>query len=451
MTMMKKKKILLIPYPAQGHVTPMLKLASLLSNLGFRPVVITPEFIHRRISPQINPEDGILCLSIPDGLDAETPRDFFAIERAMEENMPPVLEALLRKMIDEEEEGGGGIACLVADLLASWAVDVAQRCGVAAAGFWPAMHATYRLIAAIPHLIRTGVISENGCPRNPSTPICLSSNEPILTPNDLPWLIGSSSARISRFKFWTRTLERAKTLRWLLTNTFPDECQSKKTIRFSSHNPQQVLEIGPLIMQASEISTASFWEKDLSCLDWLDKQTVGSVMYVSFGSWVSPIGETKVKTLALSLEALRRPFIWVLGTTWRRGLPDGYMKSVAAHGRIVSWAPQLEVLRHPAVGCYFTHCGWNSTMEAIQCKKPLLCYPIAGDQFLNCAYIVTTWKIGVKMEGFEIEEVEDGIRKVAEDDQVSWRIERLYEKLYGKEGSSKAMANLLTFIQDHGK
>ncbi|KAL0307056.1 UNVERIFIED_CONTAM: UDP-glycosyltransferase 82A1 [Sesamum radiatum] len=162
MTMMKKRTIILIPYPAQGHVTPMLKFASLLSNLGFRPVVITPEFIHRRISPQINPENGILCLSIPDGLDAETPRDFFSIERAMEENMPPVLEALLRKLIDELEEEEGGIACLVADLLASWAVDIAQRCGVAAAGFWPAMHATYRLIAAIPHLIQTGVISENG-------------------------------------------------------------------------------------------------------------------------------------------------------------------------------------------------------------------------------------------------------------------------------------------------
>lgn len=164
MTILKtKKKIILIPYPAQGHVTPMLKLAAVLSNLGFQPVVITPEFIHRRISPRINPKGGILCVSIPDGLDDDTPRDFFAIEKAMEENMPLVLEEFLRKMIEEEEEeNGGGIACLVADLLASWAVEVARLCGIAAAGFWPAMHATYRLVAAIPHLIRTGVISENG-------------------------------------------------------------------------------------------------------------------------------------------------------------------------------------------------------------------------------------------------------------------------------------------------
>ncbi|KAK6157046.1 hypothetical protein DH2020_011294 [Rehmannia glutinosa] len=348
-------------------------------------------------------------------------RDFFAVERAMEEHMPFFLEQLVRDMIDDDGEnsGGGGIACLVADLLASWAFDVARRCGVAVvAGFWPAMHATYRLIDAIPQLIRTGVISENGCPRNPSAPICLSPNDPILTANDLPWLIGSSTARISRFKFWTRTLHRSKTLRCILTNTFPDEGEPKtqQLTTFSIQKTPQVFGIGPLIMQASTIGNASLWEEDMSCLDWLDKQNVGSVLYVSFGSWVSPIGEAKVKGLALALEALGRPFIWVLGLAWRRGLPNGYANRVAAHGRIVSWAPQMEVLRHPAVGCYLTHCGWNSTVEAIQCKKPLLCYPIAGDQFLNCAYIVSAWKIGVKMEGFGVEELKDGIRKVVEDE-----------------------------------
>ncbi|KAG8387112.1 hypothetical protein BUALT_Bualt03G0219400 [Buddleja alternifolia] len=454
MTVMTKKKIvILIPYPAQGHVTPMLKLSSVLSNLGFRPVVITPEFIHRRISPRINPKDhGILCLPISDGLDEQTPRDFFAIERAMEEHMPLILEQLLLNMI-EEGGGGGGIACMVVDLLASWAVDVARRCGVPVAGFWPAMHATYRLISAIPDLIRTGVISENGSPQNQSTPLCLSSNEPILTANDLPWLIGSPKAINSRFKFWVRTLQRSKSLRWLLTNTFPDEYQSKaqQSIVFTNHDPQQVLEIGPLIMQAASISSASFWEEDMSCLDWLDKQNVGSVVYVSFGSWVSPIGEEKIKSLALALEASKRPFIWVLGHTWCRGMPDGYIERVEVQGRIVPWAPQMEVLRHQAVGCYLTHCGWNSTMEAIQCKKPLLCYPIAGDQLLNCAYIVNVWKIGVKIEEFGVEEVEDAIRKIVEDEQVSMRIERVNEKLFGKEGRSKAMANLWTFIQDFDK
>ncbi|XP_057792766.1 UDP-glycosyltransferase 82A1 [Salvia miltiorrhiza] len=440
--MKEKKKIILIPYPAQGHVTPMLKLAAVIAGLGrFQPVVLTPEFIHRRISPRIH---GVLCLPLPDGLDGGTPPpDFFAVERAMEEAMPPALEELLLR------EMAGGVACVVADLLASWAVEVARRCGVTVAGFWPAMHATYRLVAAIPHLVRTGVISENGCPRNPSDPISLSSQDPILTTNDLPWLIGSSKARVSRFKFWTRTIERSKTLQFLLVNTFSEGSESimQQSNKFDSQDSPRILEVGPLIMQAATTSGTTFWEEDTSCLDWLDNQNVGSVMYISFGSWVSPIGEAKVRALASALEASRRPFIWVLGPAWHRGLPDGYTTRVAAHGRIVQWAPQLEVLRHPAVRCYLTHCGWNSTMEAIQCKKPLLCYPIAGDQFLNCAYIVNSWKIGVKIERFGIEDIDNGIRKV-EDQKFRGRIEELNEKLFGKEGSSKAMANLSTFITE---
>ncbi|XP_073027922.1 UDP-glycosyltransferase 82A1 isoform X2 [Primulina eburnea] len=447
--MQKKKKVILIPYPAQGHVNPMIKLASLLSSMGFNPIIITPEFIHRRVSHRIN--DGIVFMSIPDGLRDGTPRDFFSIEMAMEKNMASPLEELVRKMIMDggEENDGGGIGFFVVDLLASWAIEVGRRCRVAVAGFWPAMHATYRLVAAIPDLVHAGVISEDGIPENENSPICLSANDPTISTSDLPWLIGSATSRSSRFKFWTRTLDRSNTLPWIITNTFPNESQSKTTQQatsFDSFNTPQVLEIGSLIMKSSAM--ASFWEEDMSCLRWLNEQDKGSVVYVSFGSWVSPIGEAKIRSLALALESCRRPFLWVLGSEWREGLSEGYVERIQMRGRIMSWAPQVEVLRHNAVGCYVTHCGWNSTMESVQCMKPLLCYPIAGDQFLNCAYIVNVWRIGVKLEGFGREEIENAISIVLEDEQMRWRIEKLNDKLFGKEGISKARAKLMAFIQD---
>lgn len=235
-----------------------------------------------------------------------------------------------------------------------------------------------------------------------------------------------------------------------MINTFSEGSylNTQQSTKFDGQNSPRILEIGPLIMQAATTTSTTLWEEDTSCLDWLDKQNVGSVMYISFGSWVSPIGEGKVNALASTLEALGMPFIWVLGPAWRRGLPEGFNERVAAYGRVVEWAPQLEVLRHPAVKCYLTHCGWNSTMEAIQCKKPLLCYPIAGDQLLNCVYITNKWEIGVKIERFGTEDVENAIRTV-EDEKFKGRIEKLNNKLFGKEGSSKAMANLSTFIKEH--
>ncbi|KAH7533602.1 UDP-glycosyltransferase 82A1 [Ziziphus jujuba] len=449
----KPKMIILVPYPAQGHVTPMLKLATTFLTRGFQPVIVTPETIHRQIlSPGIKANDKILFMPIPDGMDERTPRDFFTIEAAMENNMPRHLERLV---VELEEDGE--VVCMVIDLLASWAIGVANRCGVPAAGFWPAMLATYRLISAIPDMVRAGLISETGLPQHLGM-VSFLPNQPPLSTEELPWLIGTLAARKARFKFWTRTLSRSRTLQWLLVNSFPeeyyiedDEKQSqllKSSNNGDGHHLPLALPIGPLCNHSSDTINPSFWEEDMSSIEWLDHQKPGSAIYVSFGSWVSPIGEAKVKSLAMALEALGKPFLWVLRDSWRSGLPIGYLERVSKQGKVVSWAPQMEVLKHKAVGCYLTHCGWNSTMEAIQSQKRLLCYPIAGDQFLNCSYIVNVWKIGVEINGFGEKDVEDGVRKVMEDKQIGNRLRKMYERIMGDEACSRVMSNLTAFLDN---
>ncbi|KAM1666753.1 hypothetical protein ACFX1X_046341 [Malus domestica] len=445
--------IILVPYPAQGHVTPMFKLASAFLSQGFKPVMVTPDYIHHQIVRKVEPKDKILCMPIPDGLDKDTPRDFFAIEKAMENNMANPLERLIHQLDDKD---GDEVVCVVVDLLASWAIDVANRCGVACAGFWPAMHATYRLITAIPDMLRTGLISaDTGFPKQLSG-ICLP-NQPVLSTEELPWLIGTPAARKARFRFWTRTLERSKTLQWILVHSFPNECtisdeqhQQLGDQLFKSTTTQQplVFPIGPLSKHTTT-KNPSFWEEDTSCLNWLDKQNPNTVVYISFGSWVSPIGEAKVRSLALALEALGKPFLWVLGSSWLGGLPIGYLERVAKQGKVVSWAPQMDVLQHKAVGCYLTHCGWNSTMEAIQCQKPLLCYPVAGDQFVNCAYIVKVWRIGVRLSGFGQRDVEEGLRRMMEEDEMSKRMRKLNERTMGDEANLRAVSNLTAFTDQN--
>lgn len=286
-------------------------------------------------------------------------------------------------------------------------------------------------------------------------PLCFLPNQPLLSTEDLPWLIGTPASRKARFRFWTRTLNRARNLPWLLVNSFQKECIDDK--QQDDAVPDALLDNSiagdkPLIFPVGALSkhamikNPSFWEEDMSCLQWLDKQKPESVVYISFGSWVSPIGEEKVKSLALALEAMGQAFIWVLGSTWREGLPVGYLERVSKQGKVVLWAPQLQVLQHKAVGCYLTHCGWNSTMEAIQCQKRFLCYPVAGDQFLNCAYIVQKWKIGVKINGFQQKDIEEGLKRVMEDKDISNRLNILQESTMGKEASSIATSNLTAFI-----
>jgi hypothetical protein len=152
--------VVLVPFPAQGHVSPMLLMARALAARGVKATVAVPDFVHCRIVG--GSQDGVELASIPSGIPDDgkgNPPGFAGFGRAMEHGMPARLEEMLTR---RALTTGRGVACLVVDVLASWAVPVAERCGVPAVGFWPAMLATYRVVAAIPELIAKGLISDCG-------------------------------------------------------------------------------------------------------------------------------------------------------------------------------------------------------------------------------------------------------------------------------------------------
>ncbi|KAG8065350.1 hypothetical protein GUJ93_ZPchr0004g40317 [Zizania palustris] len=316
--------VLLVPFPAQGHVTPMLHLARALVANGVAATVAVPDFIHRRIASassrvggtthvDADEDRGVVLASIPSGIlppedgAAADPPGFAAILHAMEHHMPAQLE---RMLLTTTTGCGGRVACLVVDVLA------------------------YRVVAAIPELIGKGIISDSGTPvlsnqaYNDGQELVIRGLRILppqleLSTNELPWFVGDSATQKSRFAFWIQTLQRAWGFRSVLINSFPGE--------------------------------------DSTCIGWLDAQPTASVVYVSFGSWVGPIGHEKIRELALGLEATGRPFLWVLKNDplWRAGLPRRYVERVASRSKLVEWAPQEDVLRHGAIGCYLTHCGWN--------------------------------------------------------------------------------------------
>ncbi|MED6144964.1 UDP-glycosyltransferase [Stylosanthes scabra] len=208
---------------------------------------------------------------------------------------------------------------------------------------------------------------------------------------------------------------------------------------------------------------------------WLDSQKSKSVIYVCLGSLCNLIA-TQLIELGLALEKSRRTFIWVI----REGAQleelekwikeDGFEERIKGQSLIVrGWAPQLLILSHPSIGGFITHCGWNSTLEAICAGVPMLTWPLYADQFLNEKLVVKVLKVGVmvgvkspmlwgKEEEIGVlvkkEEIKVAIEKLmdesdAECEERRERVGKFAEmaKRSVEEGGS-SHSNLTMFIQD---
>ncbi|KAF3786233.1 UDP-glycosyltransferase [Nymphaea thermarum] len=446
-----RPKVVLVPYPAQGHVSPMVQLASALHSLGFQPIVINAQFMHDRLFnngvARDDHDSGVMFLSVPDGIHGDRPCDFVSILFAMENVMPPHLEKILESFGHGEE----GIVCVITDLLASWAIRVAEQRRVPVAGFWPAMHATYSIVKSIPDLIQQSLISsDDGAPLVEGTVSFLPSDLPKLRPEHLPWYSPDPGVRLVRFKFWLEVLHRSSVVKWVLINSFVAENRAlgmeagQDIDPISSPLDPLVFPVGPLTRKVDH--NLSMWEEDGSCISWLAKQARGSVMYVSFGSWVKLSPQHHVVELAMALEATTWPFLWSLRAPWQAMLPTGFIERVGSRGKVVEWAPQREVLSSDAVGCFLTHCGWNSTLEAIIAGQPLLCWPVSGDEGINCEFIVKVWRVGTKLEGKGRDEIKEGMLKmISQKEELKRNMEAMRERVLGIEGELMAEESLKSF------
>ncbi|XP_060177439.1 zeatin O-glucosyltransferase-like isoform X2 [Lycium barbarum] len=140
-------------------------------------------------------------------------------------------------------------------------------------------------------------------------------------------------------------------------------------------------------------------------LTWLDKQGPKSVIFVSFGTTTS-FSDEQIKEIAIGLEQSQQKFIWVLRDadkenvfskdfTKKIELPKGFEERVKERGIVVrDWAPQLEILAHTSTGGFLSHCGWNSCMESISMGVPLAAWPMHSDQPRNTVLITKILKVG---------------------------------------------------------
>ncbi|KVI11784.1 kaempferol 3-O-beta-D-galactosyltransferase-like [Cynara cardunculus var. scolymus] len=159
------------------------------------------------------------------------------------------------------------------------------------------------------------------------------------------------------------------------------------------------LNIGPFNLITSKQNPPSKVD-EFSCISWLESQKPRSVAYISFGTVCRPLPHELV-AIAEALEETKTPFLWSINNDSKKHFLEGFLERTAANGsgKVVPWAPQVQVLEHIAIGVFVTHGGWNSVLESIGAGVPMICRPFFGDQQINTWMIEEVWGIGVRIEG----------------------------------------------------
>ncbi|KAK4485437.1 hypothetical protein RD792_008077 [Penstemon davidsonii] len=128
-------------------------------------------------------------------------------------------------------------------------------------------------------------------------------------------------------------------------------------------------------------------------------------LFMLFGTSTS-MSDEEIEELALGLEQSKQRFLWVLrdadkgnvfhGEARRGKLPEGFEERVKGVGIVVrDWAPQIEILAHESTGGFMSHCGWNSCIESITMGVPVAAWPMHSDQPRNTVLVTEVLKIGL--------------------------------------------------------
>ncbi|CAA7047931.1 unnamed protein product [Microthlaspi erraticum] len=472
----QRPHVVCVPYPAQGHINPMMKVAKLLHAKGFHVTFVNTIYNHNRLLRSRGPNalDGLPSFQfefIPDGLpetDVDVTQDIPALcESTMKTGLAPFKELLGRINAGDDVPP---VTCIVSDGCMSFTLDAAEELGVPEVIFWTTSACGFLAYVHYYRFIEKGLspLKDESylTKENLDTKIDWIPSMRNLRLKDIPSFIRTTNPDDIMLNFLVREADRAKRASAIILNTFDD--LEHDVIQSMQSILPPVYSIGPLhllvqqeIDENSEIGQmgSNLWREEMECLTWLDTKSQNSVVYVNFGSITVMTAEQLVE-FAWGLAATGKEFFWVIRPDLVVGdvaiVPPEFLTETADRRMLASWCPQEKVLSHPAIGGFLTHCGWNSTLESLCGGVPMVCWPFFAEQQTNCKFCCDEWEIGIEIGGdVKRDEVEAVVRELMDGEKgkkmrekaEEWR--RLAEKATEHElGSSvvnleKLVSNVL--------
>ncbi|KAJ6671024.1 GLYCOSYLTRANSFERASE [Salix viminalis] len=380
--------VVAMPYPGRGHVNPMMNLCKLISvrkpDILFT-FVVTEEW-HGFIGSDTRKPANICFVTIPNCIPSELGRakDFPGFLKAIATKM----EAPFEQLLDRLELP---VDVIIADTYLDWAVLVGNRRNIPVASLWTMSATVFSLFHHFELLKQNGhfpvELSERGEERVDYIP-----GIPPTRLVDFPTVFhGTGRQTLPRDLDSVSLASKAQYL--LLTSVYELEAQVIDALKVKL--PLPLYTVGPPIpyLDPKDNSSVISSNHDIpDYIEWLNSQRKGSVLYVSMGSFLS-VSSSQLNEIVAGVHNSGVRFLWV-----SRGETTLFKDGCGHMGQVVPWCDQLRVLRHPAVGGFWTHCGWNSTLEAVYAGVPMLASPIFLDQTTDSKIIVEDWEIGWRVK-----------------------------------------------------
>ncbi|CAI8597294.1 unnamed protein product [Vicia faba] len=417
----KGHKLVLMPSPFQGHITPLLQLANILYSKGFSITIVHTLFNSPDPSSYphftFHPLHGALSETDASKVDAVHLTDIINIRCV--QPLKEFLATFLSSSQDgDDHDGSVPVSCFIADAALYFTQGVCDEFRIPRLVLRTGGASSFLIFASFPLLKEKGYF-----PVQESRLEEAVVDLPPLKVKDLP--VFQSKEPEAFYKLVCRFIDECKKSSGIIWNTY-EELESSAITKLRQDFSVPIYPIGPFHKYSLPGSTStSLLTPDQSCIAWLDKQEHKSVVYVSFGSIVS-ICEAEFLEIAWGLANSNQPFLWAIrpGTIrdseWLEPLPNDFLENLGGRGYIVKWAPQEQVLKHPAVGAFWTHNGWNSTLESVCEGVPMICMPSFGDQKINAKYASDVWKVGLQLESkLKRGEIEKIIRKLMLGDEAN--------------------------------
>nr|APR64099.1 hypothetical protein [Populus tomentosa] len=406
---MKKTQLVFVPAPGFGHLVSAVQLAKMVlerndSFLITMLAINNPFYgsISKNTESLASIHTEIRFIEIPETIPAPPP-EALAVSPAsaytsyINDHKTLVKDTIVNQVMAHNP---APIASVVVDMFCTAFIDVAKELGVPS-------HVFYTSDAAF--LATMLYLSDRE-----------DKGEPKFSPTDPDYIIPSYSNPVPyrllpllhtdvEYEAFANHGRKFKDSNGIIVNTFSEAESHAVSALLARDDIPPIFNVGPLIDHKGKSLSGSDAVKRDEILKWLDDQPEKSVVFLCFGSGGS-FDEAQLKEIAIGLERSGHRFLWSIRLKPSKGklqasffdnygeiLPQGFLERTKNIGMLCGWAPQVEILAHKAVGAFVSHCGWNSTLEALWYAVPIITWPLYAEQHMNAFQLVKDLGLAVEL------------------------------------------------------